>query len=84
MSCESAVRQLSAFHVEVDKSGEGYRVLVSDVRRVIEVSDFSIKLKCRVGSVFIRGKILSLSVYENKTVEVSGKIEALEFSYGKN
>ena len=83
-SKETLPSMLSNFHVEIDKSAGGYSVVASGVSRVLELSSELVRLRCRKALVAVRGRNLSLSLYENKTVEISGKIEGLEFDSAKN
>ena len=49
---------------------------------VLSILDFSTELailKIRRGRIRVRGGGLSIAVYENRTVEIFGKVEALEF-----
>lgn len=80
----SLLAEGSDFHAEIDKSGDGFRVLVSGVRRVTELSEKSLSLKCPHHSLKIKGDTLSLSLYEDKSVEISGKLEVIEFANTKN
>ncbi len=74
----------SGFHVEIDKSSNGLRLLSSGVKRIAELSDKSICLKCGAHSLKVKGQCLSLSLYEDKYVEISGKLEVIEFENSKN
>ncbi|MBQ7333464.1 MAG: YabP/YqfC family sporulation protein [Clostridia bacterium] len=72
------------FHIEIDKSAGGYSVTASGVLRIVELSESIVSLKCRGGLLTVRGKLLSLSLYENKTVEISGKVEGFELGNTKD
>ncbi len=74
----------SDFHVEIDKSSGGLRLLASGVKRIAELSDKSLSLKCSSYTVKIKGERLSMSLYEDKSVEISGKLEVIEFENSKN
>ena len=73
------VPTISGFHVEIDKSHDGYSVVTSGVSRVAELSEDVVKLKCRKGVLTVKGCNLTLSLYENKTVEISGKLKGVDF-----
>ena len=75
---------ISSFHVEIDKTRTGYGVVSSGVIRIREVSENKISLKCKEGVVSVLGRRLSISLYENKTVEISGKIEEITLGNSKN
>ena len=72
------------FHVEIDKSDSGLRLLASGVKRIAELSDKSLSLKCSQYTIKIIGERLSLSLYEDKSLEISGKLEVIEFENSKN
>ena len=69
--------------LEIRKSSRGATLSVVGVIGVTELSDESISLASHSGRLDVRGSGLVLSVFENKCVEVSGKIEGLELGYGK-
>ena len=73
----------SPFHIEINKSAGGYSIISSGIKRIAELSENEIKLKCRDGEIKLKGQKLSLTVYENKTVEIIGKIEVIEFGNTK-
>ena len=75
---------LSAFHLEADKCGLGLAIVIGGVKSVLEINESMAKLNCSVGSVLVRGSGIDVEIYENKTVEITGKVEALEFGYAKN
>ena len=80
-----ALQSLSSdFHVEMDKSSGGIRILVSGVKRISELSDKMLSLKCGGFRLKVKGEALSLALYEEKTIEISGKLEVIEFENSKN
>ena len=72
------------FHIEIDKSDSGLRILTAGVKRIKELSEKSISLKAKGFTLKISGERLSLSLYEDKTVEIRGKLEVIEFENTKN
>lgn len=76
--------QFSEFHLEMDKNQKGISMLVGGTFSIKEYGDNSCILKTEIGSINISGKGLSISVYENKTVEISGNVEELSIAYSKN
>ena len=74
----------NGIHLEVDESGDGFKLFVSGIKRISSLSDDSVSLRYRRGGVTVLGKKLTLAVYEDKTVEISGKIEGIEFANTKN
>ena len=74
----------SRFHIEADRSRDGLRVLVGGVRSVLSYRDGEIVLKTVIGEVRIVGHAISISVYDDKTVSLSGMIEEVQLAYSKN
>lgn len=74
----------SDFHVEMDRDTRGIKILVSGVKNISELSDNLVVLKCAGFRLSIKGEALSLSVYEEKTLEISGRLEVVEFENSKN
>lgn len=74
----------SLFHVEIDKSTSGVRLVASGVKRISELSESVVCLKCGHSGLRVLGSGLSLSLYEDKSVEISGKLEVIEFADSKN
>lgn len=79
-----SVSAINKFHLEADRMPGGMGMFISGVIGVSEFSDEKVTLLSHSGRIFIEGVRLSLSVYENSTVEIRGRIEAVRFGYGKN
>lgn len=77
-------RQVSPFHIEIEKRGKGAVMVVTGIIGVSDFSDSDVCLVSHGGRFRIKGSKLSLLTFENRTVEVSGKIEGVELLYGKN
>ncbi len=75
---------LSPFHIEADRSSSGLDVLVGGVKSIVSYSDNEIVLKTVIGSLCIMGVCISLSIYDNQTVKLSGRIEEVKLAYSKN
>lgn len=75
---------LSAFHLEANRSRSGMTVTVGGIIGISDYSDTGVLLMSHGGRICILGKRLKLCVYENNTLEISGKVEDIKFSYGKN
>ena len=73
-----------SFHLEADKSRSGMSVSISGIIGIGDFTDETVFLRSHGGKVTVAGKRLNVSVYENKTVEISGRIEEISFKYGKN
>ena len=70
---------LSGFHMEADKLGNCISLSIIGVISIIDFFESSALMKTRCGKIKISGAELSVAVYENKTVEIYGKISAVEF-----
>ncbi len=67
------------FHMEIDKGVFGMLLVVQSVKSITNVESDAIVMKVGKGRVEIRGENLEIVVYENRIVEVSGKISKVEF-----
>ena len=76
--------QSSPFRIEIDKSADGFVILASGIKRISELSENEVALKFNKGKLAVKGAHLSLSLYEDKTVEISGKLEVIGFENTKN
>ena len=74
---------MSDFHIDANPCETGLAVTIGGVKRVSEISDNLIEMKTSHGALRIFGSLLSVSVFLAKTIEVKGKIEKMEFLYGK-
>ena len=75
---------LSSFHLEADRSRRGLSVVLSGIIGISDFSDSLIDLKGHGGRISVHGKKLFISVYENGSVEIVGKVEEIVFKYGRN
>lgn len=69
----------SGFHIEADKILSTTSVSVNNVFSIVDFREDAAILKMRKGKIKISGEELSISVYENKIVEISGKVRDIEF-----
>ena len=75
---------LSAFHIEADRSPSGLTVRVGGIIAITDYSEERVSLKGHSGRLTVLGERLRMTVYEDKTVEILGRVEAMEMKYGKN
>ncbi|MBQ9069842.1 MAG: YabP/YqfC family sporulation protein [Clostridia bacterium] len=68
-----------AFHIEADGRGSYLSVLISGIIGVKEFSSEEVGVITRRESIKLTGKGLRISVFEAKTVEISGDIETISF-----
>lgn len=74
---------LSPFHLEADRSARGITLSVGGARAISDLTPGSVSLRLRFGTLCVRGRELSLAIYENSTAEIAGIIETVEFIYAK-
>ena len=75
---------INKFHLDAERSPFGMTITVSGVIGVRDFSRESIEILTHTGKIFISGRRLSLSVYENGAIEIKGRVEDVRFGYGKN
>ncbi len=71
------------FHIEADRVGKGISVVINGVREILDFSEERIRITLKIGGICLEGRGLTLSLFENGTVEIYGKITLWEFLYGK-
>lgn len=74
---------LSPFHLEADRSSKGMCLILGGIIGISDFSDSFILMLSHGGRILVNGKNLFISVYENNTVEIQGKVEEIIFKYGK-
>ncbi len=67
------------YHIEMDRVLNRQLLSVSRVTSIIDFSETLIKLKMRRGSLHISGEKLEINVYENRLVDITGKVDKIEF-----
>ena len=80
----SPISEVSGFHLDASRSYGGMTLIFDGI---IGIEDFSlekVELRSHDGRVFVSGKRLKVSIFENKAVELSGRVEGVAFGYGKN
>ena len=85
-SIKSAIGDISIspLCLEIKKGKRSACLVCSAVVSIVDYSSESLTVATHKGRVSIVGEGLVLSVLENRTVEVFGKIEGVEMSYGKH
>ena len=72
-----------SFSMEASRVGSGISIALSGVIGISDYSESEIILKSHGGKIRICGKRLMLSIYEDNTAEIVGRIEEIGFAYGK-
>ena len=80
----SVTSALSAFHMEADRTGRGMSLILCGIIGISDFSESEILLLSHGGRIIVTGKRLHISVYENNSVEIVGRVEGINFKYGKN
>lgn len=75
---------LSDFSIDVKRVPRGLSVSVSGVISVFELTDTSVGILTKRARVNISGARLVLSVFEYRRAEICGRVENIEFKYGKS
>jgi len=75
---------LSSFHMEADRSVKGMTLFISGIIGISDFTDECIMLMSHGGRITVEGRSLQLCIYENNTASISGKVEDIRFTYGKN
>lgn len=78
------VAALSSFRLEANRCGGGMSIMLSGIIGVNDFSDESITLLSHGGRICVSGNKLFISLYENNTIEIVGRVKEITFSYGKN
>lgn len=67
------------FHIEIDKTPKGMSIVINGADCIIDYTEKGVEIKTGKSVVKIDGENLSLALYENKTVEIVGRIGAVSF-----
>ena len=76
---EAKENNSGGFHAEIDASGRGLSLSVAGVYSIMDFSEEKVILKVKRGRITVLGGELEIAVYENKTVEITGKITGVNF-----
>lgn len=72
-----------SFSLEASRVGRGISIVLSGVIGISDYSESEILLKSHGGKIKVCGQRLMLSIYEDNTAEIVGRIEEICFGYGK-
>ena len=72
------------FHVEMDGGAKRMAIQLSGINSIKDFSESEVLLRVRGFFVKINGDSLSLAIYENRTVEIVGKVISMELLYDKS
>lgn len=71
------------FYLSCERTVGGLSIIVGGIMSVTDFSEESVKLAGHTGRIAVNGKGLSMSVFENKNVEIKGRVEEIKFVYGR-
>ena len=71
------------FHMEIEGTGRSAAMLVYGVRHIEEYTSERIVFLIPGARMRLCGSLLSLSVFENKCVEIRGRLSEVGFSYDR-
>ena len=72
------------FYLSCERAVGGLSLLVGGIIGVSELDDGRTELLSHSGRVIVSGHGLKLTVFENKSIEINGRIEGINFAYGKD
>ena len=81
---QSLRARILPFHIEMDACPEGVSLFAADVVKINESSECSVNLALRGMVLIISGEVLCMTVYENKAVEIVGRVRRVEYEYTKD
>lgn len=79
-----SLSEISSFHLEADRCRKGMAVVLCGIIGISDFSDSFILLLSHSGRIAVTGKRLFISVFEGGSVEIVGRVEGIQFKYGKN
>ena len=72
------------FHMELEKRGKGAVILVTGIVSVDTLTKEEALLVTHSGRLLVVGEGLLIVTFEDRTVELSGRIEEVKLLYGRN
>lgn len=80
---KDAPNPASGFYLSCERVAGGISLLIGGVIGMSELSDGCTELLSHTGRIRVRGQALEPTVFENKSIEIRGRIEGIDFVYGK-
>ena len=74
----------SAFRLEAARCRRGVSLVLSGIISVEEFNSETVLLKSHGTKVRLRGTGFDISVFENRDIEITGKVVEIDFLYGEN
>ena len=73
----------TGFYLSCERIAGGLSLMIGGIIGVSELEDGCTELLTHTGRIKVRGNELSLTSFENKSIEIKGRIEGIFFAYGK-
>ena len=74
---------ISSLSFELKKNAKGAKAIIGGVVSISAYTGEHLELLSHSGRVILEGERLSVSLLENRTLEIYGRIKEVRFSYGK-
>ncbi len=71
------------FYLSCERVAGGVALIVGGIMSITDFSDSQVMLAGHTGRIGVAGSRLSMTVFENKSVEIVGRVEEIKFIYGK-
>ena len=71
------------FYLSCERVVGGISMIVGGVIGVVDFTEERVELLSHTGRITVLGHRLSMTVFENKNIEIFGGIEDIKFVYGK-
>ena len=71
------------FYLACERVTGGISVIVGGIMCVTDFSPEAVMLAGHTGRISVLGKRLAMTVFENKSIEIKGRVEEIKFAYGK-
>lgn len=77
-------KSLSSFRMEGERCSRGIVLRFAGIIGINHFSEEEIEINNHSGRILVFGKRMNVTVFENRQVEILGRVETVEFKYGKN
>lgn len=71
------------FYLSCERTADGMSVIVGGIISVTDFSEEEVRLAGHTGRIAVSGSGLSISVFENKNLEIKGQVKEIKFAYGR-
>ena len=71
------------FYLSCERVAGGVSMIVGGIISVADFTEERAEMLSHTGRITVTGRGLSMTVFENKSIELCGRIEGIGFAYGK-